>query len=75
MGSVGDVFDSAVHALSLGTIDLRDSPEVTSSAESIREDQKANSRKRKALYGTASGALGEEVNTVGQNNRGTLFGN
>ncbi len=75
MGSVGDVFDSAVHALSLGTIDLRDSPEVTNSTASIREDQKANSRKRKALYGTTGGALGEDVNTVGQNNRGTLFGN
>lgn len=74
-GFLGDV----VNVMTLGLSDelgLTGAPEIKdTSAESIRNDRKANSRKRKALYGTEGGALGDEVNQVGMSNRGNLFGN
>ena len=44
-------------------------------ATQVAEDKKKNANKRKALYATQGGALGQEVNQVGGENRGNLFGN
>lgn len=75
-GFLGDVVNVATLGLSDAIGLTGDAPEVkNTSAESIREDRKANSRKRKALYGTEGDALGDEVNQVGMSNRGNLFGN
>ena len=74
-GFFGDVLNVATLGLS-DKLGLTDAPEIKdTSAESIRNDRKANSRKRKALYGTEGDALGDEVNQVGMSNRGNLFGN
>ena len=44
-------------------------------AAQLEEEKINNSKKRKALYGTSGGVLGQEVNQVGQDNRGNIFGN
>lgn len=44
-------------------------------ATQVAEDKKKNANKRKALYATQGGVLGQEVNQVGGENRGNLFGN
>lgn len=76
MGSVGDIVKSAVHAVSLGTIDMRDNPEVkTSATQELKEDAKDALKKRKALYETSGGILGEDVMSVGTSSRGNIFGN
>lgn len=76
MGSFSDVFESAVHAVSLGTIDMRDNPEVkTSATQELKEDAKDALKKRKALYETSGGVLGEDVMSVGTSSRGNIFGN
>lgn len=75
-GFLGDVVNVATLGLSDAIGLTGDAPEIKdTSAKSIRNDRKANSRKRKALYGTTGGALGDEVNQVGMSNRGNLFGN
>lgn len=77
---MGSVIDKVV---SIGTFGLSDklgitgdAPEVkTTAAEQVAEDKKKSAKKRKALYSTQGGVLGQEVNQVGGNSRGNLFGN
>ena len=76
MGSVGKVLGDAVSAVSLGTVDLNKNPKVkTNAAAQLEQDRTDNSKKRKALYSTQGGVLGQEVKQVGNTNRGNLFGN
>lgn len=76
MGSVAKIFGSAVNALTLGTVDLNKDPKVkTGAAAQLEQDKTDNSKKRKALYSTQGGVLGQEVTQVGNTNRGNLFGN
>lgn len=76
MGSVGKVIGDAVSAVTLGTVDLKKKPKVkTDAAAQLEQDKTDNSKKRKALYSTQGGVLGEEVTQVGNTNRGNLFGN
>lgn len=76
MGSVGKVLGDAVSAVSLGTVDLNKNPKVkTNAAAQLEQDRTDNSKKRKALYSTQGGVLGQEVTQVGNTNRGNLFGN
>ena len=68
---VGKIFGGA-----LGSLGLADEPEVkTTAVEQVAEDRKSNTKKRKALYATQGGVLGQEVNQVGESSRGNLFGN
>lgn len=70
-GFLGDVFGGV-----MGALGLADEPEVkTTAAEQVAEDKKKSAKKRKALYSTQGGVLGQEVNQVGGNSRGNLFGN
>lgn len=73
-GFLGDVAN--VFTLGLSDKLLGDDPKVdTSAAEQVAEDKKKNANKRRALYATKGGALGQEVNQVGESSRGNLFGN
>ena len=74
---MGKVIKSAITAMTLGTIDLVGDPKKASGAQaaSLEEEKKVDMRKRKALYNTQGGVLGQEVNQVVQNNRGNIFGN
>lgn len=74
---MGKVFKSAVTAISLGTIDLVGDGKKASSnaATQLEEDKKKDIKKRKALYGTQGGVLGQEVEQVGGSNRANIFGN
>ena len=72
IGFLGDV----IKVGSLGTIDLNKQPKVkTTAAEQVAEDKKSNAQKRKALYSTRGGVLGQDVEQVGVDSRGNLFGN
>ena len=76
MGSVGDIVESAVHAVSLGTIGGKKGSGVSSSAaQELKDDAKDSLRKRKALYETSGGVLGDDVVSVGTSSRGNIFGN
>lgn len=68
---------SAVTGLSLGTIDMTsEGPKASgSAAANLAEAKKADTRKRKALYSTKGGVLGQEVQQVGNSHRGNIFGN
>lgn len=69
---------SAVTGLSLGTVDLTSEKPKTSSEAIVQleEEKKADTKKRKALYATRGGVLGQEVNNIGEtSNRGNIFGN
>lgn len=46
-----------------------------SAAYQLIEDKNKNTKKRRALYSTSGGALGQEVFGVDNNRRGNLFGN
>ena len=73
MGFVGDAIGSVFGGIAdlLGV-----TPKVeTSAAQDVEEDRKKNSKKRKALYTTKGGVLGQEVDEVSENSRGNLFGN
>ena len=73
---MGSVIKSAVHAITLGTVNLNKEKKASGAQATALEEEKKNStRKRKALYGTQGGVLGQEVNQVDQNNRGSIFGN
>lgn len=70
-GFLGDVFGGV-----MGALGLADEPEIkTTAVEQVAEDKKKSAKKRKALYSTQGGVLGQEVNQVGGNSRGNLFGN
>lgn len=73
---MGKWVNSVVHAVTVGLVDL-DKGKKASGAEmsSLEEEKKGSAKKRKALYGTQGGALGQEVNRVGTDNRGNIFGN
>lgn len=47
----------------------------TGAITDLVEEKKVYMRKRKALYNTQGGVLGQEVNQVGQSGRGNIFGN
>lgn len=68
---------SAVTGLSLGTVDLTTkTPKASASvAETLAEEKKSNTKKRKALYSTKGGVLGQEVQRVEDARRGNIFGN
>lgn len=51
-------------------------PQVQSTAvQNLAEEKTESSKKRKALYATGGGVLGQEVSQVGNTDRGSLFGN
>ena len=79
MGSVvKSVFKgvSKIFGGALDSLGLVDEPEVkTTAVEQVAEDKKKSAKKRKALYSTQGGVLGQEVNQVGESSRGNLFGN
>ena len=73
---MGSVLKSAVHAITLGLVDMnKDKKASGAQATSLEEDKSKGVKKRKALYGTQGGVLGQEVNQVGQSDRGNIFGN
>lgn len=75
-GFLGDLVSVATLGLSDKLGITGDAPEVkTTAAEQVAEDKKKSAKKRKALYSTQGGVLGQEVNQVGGNSRGNLFGN
>lgn len=48
----------------------------TAPIDNLKQEKDTSSRKRKALYGTSGGVLGQEVQQVGgTSNRGNIFGN
>lgn len=73
----GGALKSAVTAMSLGTIDMTsEGPKASgSAATALAEEKKASTKKRKALYSTSGGVLGQEVQQVGTSRRGNIFGN
>lgn len=73
---VGSV-KSAVTAASLGTIDMTKEKKKASTiaAAALASDMATDIKKRKALYGTQGGVLGQEVEEVGNSSRGNIFGN
>jgi hypothetical protein len=65
---------------SLGTVNLTSkyNKQKTASgavAADLENEKKSNSSKRKALYGTLGGVLGQEVQEVAKDYRGNIFGN
>lgn len=76
MGSVakgvGKLVGGVLDAVGLGY----DEPKANySAADQLIEDKNKNTKKRRALYSTSGGALGQEVFGVDNNRRGNLFGN
>lgn len=45
------------------------------SALDLAADKAENSKKRRELYATSGGVLGQEVSQIGNEERGSLFGN
>lgn len=73
---MGKWVNSVVHAVTVGLVDLnKDKKASGAQATALEEEKKNSTRKRKALYGTQGGVLGQEVGQVGQDNRGNIFGN
>lgn len=73
---MGKWLGSVASAITLGLVDLNKEKKASGAQATALEEEKKNStRKRKALYGTQGGVLGQEVNQVGPNNRGSIFGN
>ena len=73
---MGKWLGSVASAITLGLVDLNKEKKASGAqAAALEEEKKNNTRKRKALYGTQGGVLGQEVNQVDQNNRGSIFGN
>ena len=75
---MGSVFKSVGKLVGgvLDAVGIADTPKVdTSAAEQVAEERKSSAKKRKALYATEGGVLGQEVNQVGESSRGNLFGN
>lgn len=73
---MGKWVNSVVHAVTVGLVDLnKDKKASGAQATALEEEKKNSTRKRKALYGTQGGVLGQEVNQVDPNNRGNIFGN
>lgn len=73
---MGSVLKSAVHAITLGTVNLNKEKKASGAqATALEEEKKDSIRKRKALYGTKGGVLGQEVQGIGQDERGSIFGN
>ena len=73
---MGGWVNSLVHTVTAGLVDLNKEKKASGAqATALEEEKKNNTRKRKALYGTQGGVLGQEVNQVDQNNRGSIFGN
>jgi hypothetical protein len=73
---MGKWVGSLVHTITAGLVDLNKEKKASGAQSTALEEEKKNStRKRKALYGTQGGVLGQEVNQVGPNNRGSIFGN
>lgn len=76
MGSVvkgvGKLVGGVLDAVGLGV----EEPKANYSAvDQLTEDKNKNAKKRRALYSTSGGALGQEVFGVDNNRRGNLFGN
>lgn len=76
MGSVvkgvGKLVGGVLDAVGLGV----EEPKANYSAvDQLTEDKNKNTKKRRALYSTSGGALGQEVFGVDDNRRGNLFGN
>ena len=73
---MGKWLGSVASAITLGLVDPNKEKKASGAqAASLEEEKKNNTRKRKALYGTQGGVLGQEVNQVDQSNRGSIFGN
>ena len=73
---MGKWVNSVVLAVTLGMVDMnKDKKASGAQASSLEDDKKNDTKKRKALYGTQGGVLGQEVNQVGYSNRGNIFGN
>lgn len=84
-GDIGGVADAALRGVSAGTFGVNKGSLYNvggkqivakdNTSAQIQSDKIKNSKKRRALYGTSGGVLGQEVFDVGNNNRGNLFGN
>lgn len=80
-GGIGGFLGNLVNIGSFGLTDALGITGKTPEAKTvpiaaqIAEDKKNSAKKRKALYATKGGVLGQEVNQVGGENRGNLFGN
>jgi hypothetical protein len=73
---MGGWVGNLINGISLGLIDTNKSKKASGgAAASLEEEKKDSAKKRKALYGTQGGVLGQEVNQVGQSYRGNIFGN
>lgn len=75
MGSAKKIVSSAVHAVSLGTIDLNKKKKSAGSSSAVSElQQEANqtAKQRRALFMTEGEALGDEVFDVNRKKRGIL---
>lgn len=67
---------SAVTAMSLGTVDMTKEKRASQrAAVSLASDMAGDIKKRKSLYSTSGGVLGQEVEQVSQSYRGNIFGN
>ena len=67
---------SAVTAMSLGTVDMTKEKKASQrAAVSLASDMAGDIKKRKSLYSTSGGVLGQEVEQVSQSYRGNIFGN
>lgn len=66
-GSIGDIFSSALHAISLGTVDIRDKPKAPKMPVATNEDTNADKdvqtkriKTRQNIFNLA-GIKGEEL--------------
>ena len=84
-GDIGGVADAALRGVSAGTFGVNKGSLYNiggkqlvakdNTSAQIQSDNIKISKKRRALYGTSGGVLGQVVFDVGNNNRGYLFGN
>jgi len=84
MGGLSKIARAGLAMMSFGTselvglgkaIDPKDPKASVAAAAGLAEDKKSDAKKRKALYSTQGGVLGQEVQQVGKDSRGNIFGN
>lgn len=84
MGSIGKAVRGALAIASFGTsellgigkaIDPKLKKAGNAAAVDLAAEKAESSKKRRALYATSGGVLGQEVSQVGNDDRGSLFGN
>lgn len=79
MGSINKLLKNWTIAGWMGAFDEPKTPSTTAAATSanqeLAQEKEDTSKKRKALYETQGGVLGQEVSSVGNSKRGSIFGN